>query len=168
VGGSIQSAGRSGRRPPVRVFLHPGHQHRCGGVDLRAAADPQAAGAAIAVALLAEESQILAIAPPDRIAVALVKGGKVFVAVVGAKTKLAPIAACDAIWTGFKAKSEAAFAAYQASELKDQKSFDAGTRFESDGADALHKCWAERARGEPAFPALTRQAQALADLFASR
>jgi hypothetical protein len=125
------------------------------------------AGAALAVALLVEESQDLAIEPPRQIAVAVVKAGRVFIAIVGAETKTAPIAACDAVWRGFKAKSDAALKAYDDSGLKDQKSFDESTHLSGKGAAALQECWSKQAAGEREFPALTKQAQALADLFAS-
>jgi hypothetical protein len=125
-------------------------------------------GAAVAVGLLVEESQDLAIEPPGQIAVAVIKSGKVFIAIVNAATKTAPIAACDAVWQGYKAKSEAALKAYNDSERKDEKSFDDSTRLEDEGAAALRKCWSEKAGDAPQFSALTKQAQALADLFASR
>jgi hypothetical protein len=41
------------------------------------------------------------------------------------------------------------------------------TRFEKEGGEAVEKCWKDRANGEPAFPQLTLQAQALADDFAA-
>jgi hypothetical protein len=125
-------------------------------------------GAGVAVALLVQQSQDLAIDPPSEIAVAVTKGPKVFIAIVNAETKTAPIAACDAVWQGFKAKSDAAQKKYQDSGLKDERSFNESTLLEDDGAKALHKCWSEQASRAPEFPALVKQAQALADLFASQ
>jgi len=127
----------------------------------------QPAGASAAVALLVEQSQDLAVYPPDRLAVSVVKGGKVYIAIVDTK-KFPPLAACSAIWNGFKAKAAAAFAKYRASGLKDEKSFDARTEFEKQGETAFHQCWAERVGKEPAFAALTQQAQAVADAFAAQ
>ena len=127
----------------------------------------QPAGAGTAVALLVEQSQDIAIYPPDRLAVSVVKGGKVYIAIVDTK-KFAPIATCTAVWNGLKAKADAAFAKYRASGLKDEKSFDAKTGFEKDGEAAFHKCWGEHAGGAPAFAALTKQAQALADALAAQ
>jgi hypothetical protein len=127
----------------------------------------QPAGASTAVALLVEESQDLATYPPDRLAVSVVKGGKVYIAIVNTK-KFPPIAACTAVWNGFKAKADAAFAKYRASGLKDEKSFDAKTGFEKDGETAFHKCWGEHASAAPAFAALTKQAQTLADTLAAQ
>jgi hypothetical protein len=124
--------------------------------------------ATIAVALLVEESQDIATEPPSKIAVAVAKGGKVFVSLVSVATKLAPIAACEAITKDYTARSDAALAKYHDSGLKDEKSFDESQKLTEDGAAALHKCWSEKASGAPEFPALTKQAQALADLFASQ
>lgn len=126
------------------------------------------AGATVAVAHLVQQSQDLATEPPTEIAVAVIVGGEVFIALVTAEAKPAPITACDALWQDYKTKSEALHERYRASDLKDQASFDEAVKLENAGADALHKCWAEKASAEPAFPALTRQAQTLADMLAQR
>jgi hypothetical protein len=47
------------------------------------------------------------------------------------------------------------------------KNFDAYAWFESEGEKAFQKCWATRVSGDPAFAALTRQAQALADALSA-
>jgi hypothetical protein len=125
-------------------------------------------GATSAIAFLAEESQDLATEPPEKLAVAVAKGGKIFIAIVKADVKPAPIDACTAVWKDFEAKSQAALKKYDESGLKDQKSFDDSTKLEGQGEAAFHKCWSEKAAGDPAFSALTKQAQSLADLFASR
>ncbi|HLW92194.1 MAG TPA: hypothetical protein VKS78_12975 [Roseiarcus sp.] len=125
-------------------------------------------GAAGAVALLGQESQDRAIEPPGQIAVAVVKNGKVFIAIVNVKAKLAPIAACDAVWQEYKAKSDKAIEAYNSSGSKDEKIFDESTKLEDEGEVAVHKCWSEKASGAPEFPALTKEAQALVDRFAAQ
>ncbi|SRR5579883_116575 len=121
-------------------------------------------GAASAVALLVAESQDVAVEPPGEIAVALSKGGKVFIAVVTAKAKPTPIAACDAIWKAFEAKS----AAPSDSAQKDDKGAAESIDPSEQAAAAVHKCWFEKASGAPEFPALTEQAQRLIDGFAAR
>ena len=95
------------------------------------------AGATVAVAALALASQMGASSPPRLIAVTVLKGGRAYVALVGATPKPEPIAACDAV-------------------LK-----------QSQGEAAFVKCWGERMKDEPAFAVLTRQAQALAEAFAA-
>lgn len=125
-------------------------------------------GATLAAALLVQEAQDIAVEPPEQIAVALAKGGRVFIAIVSAAAKPAPIAACDAVWKDFQARSEAAAKAYQQAGKDDPKSPDESTRLENQGAEAFHKCWSEKAGTIPTFPALTQQAQSLVDLFAAQ
>lgn len=125
-------------------------------------------GATLATALLVQEAQDVAVDPPEQIAIALAKGGRVYIAIVRAAAKPAPIAACSAVWHDFLLRSEAAAKAYQESGTKDRKSFDESTRLENDGAEAFHKCWSEKASTIPTFPALTQQAQSLVDLFAAQ
>jgi hypothetical protein len=125
-------------------------------------------GAATAVAFLVQESQDVATEPPEQIAIVVAKGGKIFIAIVKTNVKPAPIDACTAVWKDFEARSQAALKKYDASGLKDQKSFDESTKLERQGAAAFHKCWSEKASVASGFPALTKQAQALADMFASR
>jgi hypothetical protein len=79
--------------------------------------------------------------PPGDLTVAVDKGGKIFVALVPLKAKLAPIAACETI-------------------LKTQAKTD------DEGADAYKKCWSENASSQADFAAATAQAQALADVMA--
>ena len=92
--------------------------------------------AGTAAALLGSRSNGGVFWPPGRIAVAVMKGGKVHVADVELTTKFAPIAACDAL----KANDPA--------------------------LEAFGKCWEQRFRNDPAFAASTRQAQALVDALA--
>jgi len=125
-------------------------------------------GAAIAAALLVQEAQDVAVEPPEQIAVTVAKGGRVYIAIVKAAAKPAAIAACEAIWKDFQAKSEAAAKAYQQGGKDNPKSADESTRLENEGAEAFHKCWSEKAGATSAFPALTQQAQSLADLFAAQ
>jgi hypothetical protein len=122
-------------------------------------------GATLAAALLVQEAQDIAVEPPEQIAVAVAKGGRVFIAIVKAAAKPAPIAACEAVWKDSQARSEAAAKAYRQDA---PKSADESTRLENEGAEAFHKCWSEKASTIPTFPALTQQAQSLADLFAAQ
>ena len=112
------------------------------------------AGATLAVAMLVMENQGFLLGPPGQIAVSVITGGKVFIAVVKATATDAPLTACGAIYDGFRTRSEAAAGA-DAARLQEQ------------GQAAFDKCWAERAKGERAFPALTKEAQDLADRLAA-
>ena len=125
-------------------------------------------GATSAVAFLVQESQDIATEPPEQMAVVVAKGGKIFIAIVTTDVKPAPIEACAAVWKDFEARSQAALKKYDDSKLKDEKSFEDSRKLEQQGEAAFHKCWSEKASGAAEFPALTKQAQALVDLFASR
>lgn len=96
----------------------------------------------IAVGLVVEEAQDWVIWPPHKIAVSVIKGDRFYIAIVDATAEFAPIAACDAAWKSLGLSRE--------------------------GAEAFKKCWAGRIYGDPAFPTVTRQAQALAESFASQ
>jgi hypothetical protein len=91
-----------------------------------------------AAALLGSRSNGGVFWPPGRIAVAVMKGGKVHVADVELTTKFAPAAGCDAL----KANDPA--------------------------LEAYGKCWEQRFRNDSAFAAATRQAQALVDALAGK
>ncbi len=90
----------------------------------------------VAAAVLGTRSNGGVIWPPERIGVAVMKGGKVHVADVELAVKFAPAAACDAL----KANDPA--------------------------LEAYGKCWEQRFRNDPAFAAATRQAQRLMDSLA--
>jgi hypothetical protein len=55
-----------------------------------------------------------------------------------------------------------------ASELKDEKLSEQSTRLEEEGDAAFHRCFAQRAKSQSYFAALTRQAQALVDRLPAR
>jgi hypothetical protein len=121
-------------------------------------------GADAAVALLVEESQDQGVFPPDELAVSVIERGRVFIAIVATK-KFAPIAACAAVLKGFEAKAEATHNPDVAARYG--KDVDAFALLENEGETAFQKCWAKRVISDPAFAAVTRQAQALADAFAA-
>jgi HPt (histidine-containing phosphotransfer) domain-containing protein len=74
------------------------------------------------------------------------------------------IAECKDVWDGFKKKSDAASAAYQASELKDEKATDDDMRrYEDEGFRAYCRCFEQQAKMDPFFKQLTKQAQTLVD-----
>jgi hypothetical protein len=72
------------------------------------------------------------------------------------------IVECKDLWDSLKKKSDAASAANQASELKDQKPTDDMQREEEDFR-AYCRCFEQRAKMEPFFKQLTKQAQTLVD-----
>ena len=101
--------------------------------------------------------------PPKTLFVFFANGDRVFVVSTEAQSSIDQIAECKDVWDGFKKKSDAAFAAYQASELKEQKASDDMVRYEEEGFRAYCRCFEQRAKMEPFFKQLTEQAQTLVD-----
>jgi len=135
------------------------------------------AGATLAVAGLATQCNG-SCSLPLYIAAAIVKGGRVYVALVDAALPAttpgaAPPSACDAVWKDFHDRYKAAYAAYEAAK-KTSRAYEllqAASRIETEGGAAVDKCRKNRAqrdgKGDAAFPGLARQAQDLADALAA-
>jgi hypothetical protein len=101
--------------------------------------------------------------PPKTLFVFFTNGDRVFVISTEAQSNIDQIAECKDVWDGFKKKSDAASAAYQASEDKDQKATDDTVRYEEEGFRAYCRCFEQRVKTEPCFEQLTKQAQTLVD-----
>jgi hypothetical protein len=101
--------------------------------------------------------------PPKHLFVFFANGDRVFVVSTEAKSKIDQIAECEDVWDKFKKKSEAASAAYRASDLKDEKAIDDKNEYEEEGFRAYCRCFEQRAKMEPYFKQLTKQAQTLVD-----
>jgi hypothetical protein len=116
-----------------------------------------------AYAFLGEWRQDNGPVPPKNLFVFFANGDRVFVVSTEVQSNIDQIAECKDVWDGFKKKSDAASAAYQASELKDQKGDDDMRRYEDEGFRAYCRCFGQRAKMEPFFKQLTKQAQTLVD-----
>lgn len=102
--------------------------------------------------------------PPKDLFVFFANGDRVFVVSTDVHSHIDQIAECKDVWDGFKKKSDAAVAAYQAGELKDEKATDDTVRrYEEEGFKAYCRCFEQRAKMEPFFKELTKQAQTLVD-----
>ena len=101
--------------------------------------------------------------PPKNLFVFFANGDRVFVVSTEVQSNVDQIAECKDVWDGFKKKSDAASAAYQASELTDQKATDDMRRYEDEGFKAYCRCFEQRAKMEPFFKELTKQAQTIVD-----
>src|SRR6266576_4089393 len=101
--------------------------------------------------------------PPKDLFVFFANGDRVFVVSTDVQSNIDQIAECKDVWDGFKKKSDAAFAAYQASELKEQKASDDMVRYEDEGFRAYCRCFEQRVKMEPCFKQLTKQAQTVVD-----
>jgi len=131
------------------------------------------AGATLAVAQLALQCNG-SCSLPLYVTVAVVKGGRVYLALVDAALPAttqgaAPLGACDAVWKDFRDRYKAAYAAYEASKqtAKASELLRAAYGVEAEGGAAVDKCRKGRGKGDAAFPGLTRQAQDLADALAA-
>ena len=126
-------------------------------------------GASTAVAWLAVECNGECTLP-QHLVLAVIKGDRAYIAMVDPMLPAAaPLQACDAVLKAAVDKYKTAYAAFDAAR-ETPKAYDllmTATRLEKEGGEAVEKCWKDHAKGEPAFPALTRQAQALADALAA-
>jgi hypothetical protein len=126
------------------------------------------AGASLVVARLATQCNG-SCSLPDFMTVVVLKGGRVWLAIVKAALPAGPAAACDAVWQEAAAKYRKAYAAFDAARAtpKAYELLSAADRLEAEGGAAVRTCVKGSAKGAPAFPEFTRQAQALADGFAA-
>src|SRR6266496_2354590 len=116
-----------------------------------------------AYAFLGLWAQDIGPSPPKHLFVFFANGDRVFVVSTDVQSKIDQIAECKDVWDTFKKKADAASAAYRASEAKDQKPSDDNVRYEEEGFRAYCRCFEQRAKMEPFFKQLTKQAQTLVD-----
>jgi hypothetical protein len=108
-------------------------------------------------------------APPKHLLVFFANGDRVFVVSTAAKSKIDQVGECKDLWERLnkdlserlKKESDAASAADQASDLE-QKASDVRQREEKDFR-AYCRCFEQRAKMEPYFKQLTKQAQTVVD-----
>ena len=125
-------------------------------------------GTDMAIARLGGWTQDVGPIYDQQVIVTLVKGDRVLIAEAAAAPAVPKIAACDALWTAADAAAQKFQEAYQASELKDEKSYDAANAAWEKGDADYRACMGERLPGDTAFPALLAQAQQLADQMAGK
>ncbi len=118
------------------------------------------AGADFAYAILDMRSQDYAIGVPDEMIVAVVGGGRVFLANAPVTASVHAIPACDTIWQDYSARGEAAL---QQSDAEDDGQSDDFDQIYTEGEAAFQDCFAEQAKDQDFYPALVAEAQALAD-----
>jgi hypothetical protein len=126
------------------------------------------ATASFAYAVLAAHSQDLGPQIPDEIMISVLQGDRAFVLSASVTAKIDPIPACDAVQQAVAAKADAAYAAYQASDLKNTKLFDRSTKLRDEGDEAYRGCFGEQAKRQGFFAEVVRQAQALVDVLPAR
>ena len=120
------------------------------------------AKASFAYVMLVARSQDVSPRVPDEIIVSVVGGGRVFVLSAPANAKINPIPACRDIRAAAERKTATARKA-AASAPNDDRLSEQSTRLEEEGDAVFRRCFAERAKRERFYTALTKQAQALVD-----
>ncbi|MER9405128.1 hypothetical protein NKI36_13830 [Mesorhizobium caraganae] len=125
-------------------------------------------GADIAFARLGGWTQDVGPIYEQEVIVTLVKGKSVMITAAPAAPAVPKIAACDAVWAAADAAAQKFQEAYQASDLKDEKAFDASNVAWDKGDSDYRACMGEHLPADPAFPALLTQVQALADQMAGK
>jgi hypothetical protein len=93
---------------------------------------------------------------PTNISVMLQKGERVYIAVVQAKTKLAPDPDCARARATLEEKTEGV-------PLNDQKAIDDFDRLAAAAEAGFQACWTQEVRRQGLSPALTKEAQQIAD-----
>jgi len=125
-------------------------------------------GADVAFARLGGWTQDVGPIYEQDVIVTLVKGDSVRIMAAPAAPAVPKIAACDAVWAAADAAAQKFQEAYQASDLKDEKAFDSSNAAWDKGDSDYRACMSQHLPGDPAFPALLAQAQALADQMAGK
>lgn len=125
-------------------------------------------GADMVIARLGGWTQDIGPIYDQQVIVTLVKGKSVMIASAPAAPPVPKIAACEAVWTAADAAAQKFQQAYQASDLKDEKAFDAANAAWEKGDADYRACMGKHLPGDPVFPALLAQAQELADHMAGK
>jgi hypothetical protein len=113
--------------------------------------------------MLVTRAQTLGPRTPDELIVSVARGGRVLVASAPANARVAPVPACEKLW---RVAKEKAAAAREAASIDDKRPAPSD-RAEEEGDAAFRRCFAQHARGQGYFAALTKRAQGLADRLAS-
>lgn len=126
------------------------------------------AAATLAAAMLDLRSQDDAVgALPEEIIVAVVSGGRLYIASTPAKAKIESSPACEKIWSERQAEAKKAMDSYSASGRADEKDFEKYSKLQAESSAAFRRCFSEHAKSEKFFETLTQEAQALADRLAA-
>ncbi|MEW6629353.1 MAG: hypothetical protein AB1440_00635 [Pseudomonadota bacterium] len=126
------------------------------------------AGADIAMARLGGWTQDVGPIYDQLVVVTVVKGDRVMIAEAPATPSVPKIAACEAVWSAADAAAQKFQESYQGSDLKDQQAYDSANAAWEKGDADYRTCMADHLPADPAFAALLKQAQALADSMAGK
>jgi hypothetical protein len=109
-----------------------------------------------AFAVLMEVREDKSSQTPTNISVMLQKGERVYVAIVQAKTKLTPHSDCARARAALEEKTEGV-------PLNDQKAIDDANRLTAAAEAGFQACWTQQIQQQGLLPALTKEAQQIAD-----
>ena len=108
------------------------------------------------VAMLITHRQDIVPSVPKEVIVAVTTAERLFVFSAPARAKVTAIPQCSAIYTAAEKQAKALI-------KKSQDNFDAAEKLTTDADTAMRRCYNERAKAQPFFAALVKQAQELAD-----
>jgi hypothetical protein len=124
------------------------------------------AGADMAIARLGGWAQDIGPNYDQEIVVTVVKGSSVLIAEAPANPALPKIAACDAVWSAADAAAQKL--SKQGADESDESTSDAANAAWAKGDSDFRACLGKALPGNPAYPGLLAQAQALADQMAGK
>jgi hypothetical protein len=121
------------------------------------------ANATFATAMLDARRQDVGLETPTELLVAVAGPVRAFIWSAPVNAKISMMPECAEIWNAAQKQADAAYEAYRASDLKDEKKFEDSKTILDKADTEYRKCFAARAKGEPFFAAITKQAQELVD-----
>ncbi|WP_137933613.1 hypothetical protein [Mesorhizobium comanense] len=123
-------------------------------------------GADMAIARLGGWAQDIGPNYDQEVVVTVVKGNSVLIAEAPANPAIPKIAACDAVWSA--ADTAAQKLSKQGADESDESTSDAANAAWAKGDSDFRACLGKSLPGNPAYPTLLAQAQALADQMAGK
>jgi len=128
------------------------------------------ANAAAVYAMLSGRAQDNGLDKPDELIVTEISNGKIHIVSVPPVGEIVTFPACDKIWQESLRKASEPQEKSSASDGKgeDESDVDASEKIRDDGYAAYRACFAEHAKQEKYFPALTKQAQEWAGLVSEK
>lgn len=100
---------------------------------------------------------------PRDIFVFVAKGSRIFLVHTPAATEITEIPQCRNEWAAFDKKSSEALDAYRSSQLKNKKAIEDSFRYRQQGFEAYRSCYDRKAKNQPFFTPLKKQAQSIVD-----
>jgi hypothetical protein len=112
-------------------------------------------------AMLAIRTQTDGPQVPDELIISVAHATRLYIVTAPIAVTIAPIAACEEIWKEYVRKSEEALEAFRESQVENPDESSHFDKIRDQGDAAFHRCYAQRAKDQPFFAALIKEAQAL-------